>query len=346
MKGPDIVSLNVEVPVPAPGEDLTPRPLLEVSGLTVSYPSATGPVEIVSGFDLTVARGERVALVGESGSGKSVTARALLRLDHRASVSGQVRLDGTDLLALDDREMRAQRGRRIGLMLQDPMTTLNPVRSIGSQVMESLRVHGVGKTEARKRAVETLDRLGIPDAERRMRAYPHEFSGGMRQRVCLAMAIVAHPDLLIADEPTTALDVRVQEQVLSLIDSLVTELGMGVVLITHDLGLVAGFADRVAVMYAGRGVECGPVGELYRSPRHPYTSGLLASVPRVDRDGALAPIAGSPAQPTSRPGGCAFHPRCARAEADCTEDRPDPRRIGTADVACHHPLVLAGEGNR
>ncbi|TQK70329.1 peptide/nickel transport system ATP-binding protein [Nocardioides sp. SLBN-35] len=346
MKGLDIVSLNVEVPVPAPGEDLAPRPLLEVSDLTVSYPSAAGAVEIVSGFGLTVARGERVALVGESGSGKSVTARALLRLDHRASVSGRVRLDGTDLLALSDREMRAQRGRRIGLMLQDPMTTLNPVRSIGSQVMESLRVHGVGKAEARKRAVETLDRLGIPNAERRMRAYPHEFSGGMRQRVCLAMAIVAHPDLLIADEPTTALDVRVQEQVLTLIDSLVADLGMGVVLITHDLGLVAGFADRVAVMYAGRGVETGPVRELYRTPRHPYTSGLLASVPRVDRDGALAPIAGSPAQPSSRPGGCAFHPRCARAEADCAETRPDLRRLGTADVACHHPLALAGEGNR
>ncbi len=346
MKGLDIVSLNQEVPAPAPGEDLAPRPLLEVTDLTVSYPSSAGAVEIVSGFDLSVARGERVALVGESGSGKSVTARALLRLDHRATVTGRVRLDGTDLLALSDREMRAQRGRRIGLMLQDPMTTLNPVRTIGSQVMESLRVHGVGKVEARKRAVETLDRLGIPNAERRMRAYPHEFSGGMRQRVCLAMAIVAHPDLLIADEPTTALDVRVQEQVLSLIDSLVAELGMGVVLITHDLGLVAGFADRVAVMYAGRGVESGPVRELYRAPRHPYTSGLLASVPRVDRDGALAPIAGSPAQPTSRPGGCAFHPRCARAEADCTEIRPDVRRLGAADVACHHPLAPAGEGNR
>nr|WP_246319445.1 ABC transporter ATP-binding protein [Nocardioides kongjuensis] len=314
--------------------------------MTVSYPSSAGAVEIVSGFDLSVARGERVALVGESGSGKSVTARALLRLDHRATVTGRVRLDGTDLLALSDREMRAHRGRRIGLMLQDPMTTLNPVRTVGSQVMESLRVHGVGKVEARKRAVETLDRLGIPNAERRMRAYPHEFSGGMRQRVCLAMAIVAHPDLLIADEPTTALDVRVQEQVLSLIDSLVAELGMGVVLITHDLGLVAGFADRVAVMYAGRGVESGPVRELYRAPRHPYTSGLLASVPRVDRDGALAPIAGSPAQPTSRPGGCAFHPRCARAEADCTEIRPDVQRLGAADVACHHPLAPAGEGNR
>ncbi|MFB9764635.1 ABC transporter ATP-binding protein [Nocardioides kongjuensis] len=340
------MSLNQEVPAPAPGEDLAPRPLLEVTDLTVSYPSSAGAVEIVSGFDLSVARGERVALVGESGSGKSVTARALLRLDHRATVTGRVRLDGTDLLALSDREMRAHRGRRIGLMLQDPMTTLNPVRTVGSQVMESLRVHGVGKVEARKRAVETLDRLGIPNAERRMRAYPHEFSGGMRQRVCLAMAIVAHPDLLIADEPTTALDVRVQEQVLSLIDSLVAELGMGVVLITHDLGLVAGFADRVAVMYAGRGVESGPVRELYRAPRHPYTSGLLASVPRVDRDGALAPIAGSPAQPTSRPGGCAFHPRCARAEADCTEIRPDVQRLGAADVACHHPLAPAGEGNR
>ncbi|TNM50205.1 ABC transporter ATP-binding protein [Nocardioides albidus] len=345
-KGLDIVSLNTEVPVPAPGERVTPRPVLEVSDLRVSYPTVAGPVEIVSGFDLTVAKGERVALVGESGSGKSVTARALLRLDHRATVSGRILLDGTDLLTLSGAEMRARRGRRIGLMLQDPMTTLNPVRTIGSQVMEALRVHGVGRAEARRRSVETLDMLGIPDAARRMRSYPHEFSGGMRQRVCLAMAIVAHPDLLIADEPTTALDVRVQEQVLSLIDSLVDEIGMGVVLITHDLGLVAGFADRVSVMYAGRGVERGPVRELYRTPRHPYTAGLLASVPRVDRDGALAPIAGSPAQPASRPGGCAFHPRCARAESDCATVLPEPRRIGAADVACHHPLTAAEEGPR
>ncbi|WP_459986072.1 ABC transporter ATP-binding protein [Nocardioides sp. AN3] len=323
----------------APGH----TPLLEVQALTVTYPGPEGPLEIVSDFDLTVGRGERVALVGESGSGKSVTARAVMRLDRRATTTGRMLLDGTDLLTLDAETMRGYRGRRISLMLQDPMTTLNPVHTIGSQVMESLRVHGVGKAEAHRRSVETLDMLGIPDAARRMRAYPHEFSGGMRQRVCLAMAIIAKPDLLIADEPTTALDVRVQEQVLTLIDSLVADLGMGVLLITHDLGLVAGFAERVAVMYAGRGVETGRVDDLYRNPRHPYTAGLLAAVPRIDHDVPLAPIPGSPALPTARPGGCAFHPRCGRAELDCAEVRPHNRRIGSLRVACHHPLATEGE---
>jgi oligopeptide/dipeptide ABC transporter ATP-binding protein len=334
------VRLDLATAAPEGAPAAAPRPLLEIRGLTVSYPGPAGPLEIVSDLDLTVGRGERVAIVGESGSGKSVTARSLLRLDRRATVTGSLLLDGTDLLALGDKEMRSYRGRRIALMLQDPMTTLNPVLTVGSQVMEALRVHGVGRAEARRRSIEVLDRLGIPDAARRMRAYPHEFSGGMRQRVCLAMAIVARPDLLIADEPTTALDVRVQEQVLTLIDSLVDELGMGVILITHDLGLVAGFAERVAVMYAGRRVETGAVDELYRSPRHPYTAGLLGSVARVDRDDPLRPIPGSPVMPTARPVGCAFHVRCAHAQADCGVERPEIRQDGGSDVACHHPLAL------
>jgi ABC-type dipeptide/oligopeptide/nickel transport system ATPase component len=233
---------------------------------------------------MSVAAGEKVALVGESGSGKSVTARAVLRLDRDASLSGRVLLDGKDLLGLSERAMRDVRGARIGLVFQDPLASLNPVMTIGWQIMQPLLIRGVKKKEARRRGVELLGRLGVRDADRRFDDYPHQFSGGMRQRVVIAIAVIAEPALLIADEPTTALDVRVQAQVLTLLRELAAERSMSVLLITHDLGIVAGFADRVVVMRHGAPVEQGVVDDIYTRPQHPYTRGLLASVPRIDDD--------------------------------------------------------------
>ncbi|MFI0372277.1 ABC transporter ATP-binding protein [Actinomadura sp. 1N219] len=258
--------------------------LLELRGLRARFPGPDGPVEVLRGVDLDVAAGEKVALVGESGSGKSVTARAVLRLDRDADLEGRVALDGTDLLALPDRAMRDVRGARIGLVFQDPLASLNPVMTIGWQIMQPLLIRGVRKKEARRRGVELLGRLGVRDADRRFDDYPHQFSGGMRQRVVIAIAVIAEPALLIADEPTTALDVRVQAQVLTLLRELAAERSMSVLLITHDLGIVAGFADRVVVMRDGVPVEHGPVDDIYARPQHPYTRGLLASVPRIDDD--------------------------------------------------------------
>jgi len=318
--------------------------LLVVEGLTVEADLPAGPVRLVDGLDLTLARGERLALVGESGSGKSVSARALLRLDRGLRLGGRVLLEGEDLLTAGERRLRAVRGGRIGMVFQDPMASLNPVMTIGDQVAESLRIRGSGRRPARQRARELLDRLGVPTAGRRIDAYPHELSGGMRQRVMLAMAVVGDPDVLVADEPTTALDVRVQAQVLDLVDGLARERGMAVLLITHDLGIVAGFADRVAVMYAGRKVEEAGVNALFSSPLHPYAQGLLGSVPRTDRDVGrrLVAIDGTPPSPAQRPDGCPFHPRCPEATDVCRTDVPRLRTPrGTVGlVACHHaPLA-------
>ncbi|TYK46838.1 ABC transporter ATP-binding protein [Actinomadura decatromicini] len=259
-------------------------PLLELDDLHASFPGPDGPVEVLGGVTMSVAAGEKVALVGESGSGKSVTARAVLRLDRDASLSGRVLLDGKDLLGLSERAMRDVRGARIGLVFQDPLASLNPVMTIGWQIMQPLLIRGVKKKEARRRGVDLLGRLGVRDADRRFDDYPHQFSGGMRQRVVIAIAVIAEPALLIADEPTTALDVRVQAQVLTLLRELAAERSMSVLLITHDLGIVAGFADRVVVMRHGAPVEQGVVDDIYARPQHPYTRGLLASVPRIDDD--------------------------------------------------------------
>ncbi|GAB2842088.1 ABC transporter ATP-binding protein [Actinocorallia aurea] len=314
-------------------------PLLDIRGLTVDFPAAKHrSVRIVRDLDLAVGRGERVALVGESGSGKSVTARALLRLDRHAALGGEVRFGGRDLLALRERELRAVRGAGIAMVMQDPQTTLNPVLTIGDQLTEALTLRGVPRATARAKARDALDRLGVARAEERMRAYPHEFSGGMRQRVCLAMAIIGDPQVLIADEPTTALDVRVQQAVLDLIDELAAERGMAVLLITHDLGVVAGYTDRVAVMYAGRKVEDCAVDAFFAGPRHPYAQGLLRSVPRVDRDvdADLDLIPGVPPNPAEPPGGCAFHPRCDRWDERCIADHPPLTLLaGNRSVACH-----------
>jgi peptide/nickel transport system ATP-binding protein len=314
---------------------VTEPQLLAVDDLTIRVPG--GPV-LVDGVSFTVGAGERLAIVGESGSGKSVTARGLLRLDGDLDIAGSVRHHGRQLLALTEREFTQVRGRQISMVFQDPLAALHPMRTIGDQVAEPLIVHGVGRRTAWQRARRMLDELGIPDAARRMRAYPHEFSGGMRQRVVMAIALVAEPDLLIADEPTTALDVRAQQQVLELLGRIAQERALAVLLITHDLGVVATFADRMLVMYAGRAVEQGSVSSLLRSPRHPYTAALHAAVPRLDTvPGTLVPLAGGMPGPAQRPGGCAFHPRCTVAVDACATTQPALLPIGRAgaQVACH-----------
>ncbi|MEU5884391.1 ABC transporter ATP-binding protein [Spirillospora sp. NPDC047279] len=277
--------------------------LLTVEGLRARFPGPDGPVEVLRGVDLDVSAGEKVALVGESGSGKSVTARAILRLDHDAGLEGRISFDGTDLLSLSERGMRDVRGARVGLVFQDPLAALNPVMTVGWQITQPLVIRGVGRKEARRRGIELLGRLGVRDAGRRFDDYPHQFSGGMRQRVVIAIAVIAEPALLIADEPTTALDVRVQAQVLTLLRELADERGMAVLLITHDLGIVAGFADRVVVMRHGEPVEQGAVDDIYARPRHPYTRALLASVPRIDDDPSrrLSTIAEADAETVAEP---------------------------------------------
>ena len=306
---------------------MTREALLQVRGLATHFFTGHGVVRAVDGIDLTVYRGETLALVGESGSGKSVASLSLLRLVEEPGriVAGAVRFAGDDLLRLSERDMEAVRGAKIAMIFQEPMTALDPVRRVGDQIAEGLRVHeGLTRRAARARAVELMAKVGIPDPARRARAYPHELSGGMRQRVMIAAALSCDPDLIIADEPTTALDVTVQAQILSLLDDLKRESGAGVLLITHDLGVVAEVADRVAVIYGGQIVEDGPVGQIFRSPAHPYTQGLIACVPDVElsrqRGRALQSIAGSVPSPFDRPSGCRFRDRCPSAFARCTAE--------------------------
>lgn len=264
--------------------------VLSIQNLSVCVPErvriggGAGDLMVVEGLTLSICPGERVALVGESGSGKSMTARAILQLDRSLGYDGSIRWDGTELLGAGERRMQRVRGSEISMIFQDPMTALNPVLTIGQQVAEPLIVRGVARREALRRAAEMLDRLGVPKAKERLKAYPGQFSGGMRQRVVMAAALIAEPRLLIADEPTTALDVRVQEQVLDLIETMSREMSLSVLFITHDLAIVAGLANRVAVMYRGRLVEDRPVDELFENPRHPYTRGLIGSIPRLDAD--------------------------------------------------------------
>ena len=297
-------------------------PLLSVKGLSTSFGSAT-VVDRVS-FDL--AAGEVLGIVGESGSGKSVTALSIMRLiAHPGRIStGSVHFEGEDLLAKSEAEMRKIRGARISMIFQEPMTSLNPVFTIGDQIMETLRQHqGMDRAAARRRAVDLLKLVEIPSAERRVDEYPHQLSGGMRQRVMIAIALACSPKLLIADEPTTALDVTIQAQILDLLRGLQKELGMAVVLITHDLGVVAEFVQRVIVMYAGRVAETGPVGGLFRTPQHPYAEGLLQSVPQLDHVvDRLPAIEGSIPSPHDFPPGCRFHPRCKYAKTPCTVIEP------------------------
>jgi peptide/nickel transport system ATP-binding protein len=301
-------------------------PVLAVEGLTVSFGGSRGLAKVVDGVDWTVHRGETLAVVGESGSGKSMTALAATGLAPRgARVGGSVRLLGDDLFAMSDADRRRARGRSVGFVYQDPMTSLNPVMTVGRQVTEACEVHlGMSRQEARARAVELLQLVGIPSPEQRVDAYPHQFSGGMRQRVVIAMALATDPVLLIADEATTALDVTTQAQILELVASLQERLGTAVVWITHDLGVVAGIADRVAVMYGGRVVEHGEVDAIFSEPAHPYTRALLAARPEPGaRVETLSTIPGTPPLPTAMPRGCAFWPRCpVRGDARCETEEP------------------------
>jgi len=303
-------------------------PLLSVDNLRTHFHTRAGVVRAVDGVSFDVELGETLGIVGESGSGKSVTAYSLLGLIPMPPgriEDGTARFNGIDLLRASRSDLRAIRGGRISMIFQDPMTALNPYMKIGPQVMEPLRIHaGVSRREAADRAVEALEAVGIPDAAARLGAYPHQFSGGMRQRVMIAMALVTRPALLLADEPTTALDVTVQAQILALIKKLQQETGTAVILITHDMGIVAGTCDRVLVMYAGRVVEAAPTDAVFRGPKHPYTKALLESLPAAHaKKEALRAIPGMPPDLTALPDACAFTPRCAYARDICTQGRPD-----------------------
>jgi oligopeptide/dipeptide ABC transporter ATP-binding protein len=303
------------------------EPLLVVEDLQVGIRSARGTFQAIEEVGFALAEGEVLGLVGESGCGKSITALAVMGLLPQPVAritAGHVRFEGTDLAALSNEQMRHIRGDRLGMIFQEPMTSLNPVYRVGDQLVEALREHRpLGRGEAWREAVDMLDMVGIPAARDRANAYPHELSGGMRQRVMIAMALICRPKLLIADEPTTALDVSTQAQILDLLLSLRRELGMAIMMITHDLGVVAEVADRVAVMYAGRIVETAGVFELFRSPRHPYTDALLRSIPRLDSElDRLVTIEGTVAAPLDRPSGCSFRDRCPRARPRCADAVP------------------------
>ncbi|HEY3496293.1 MAG TPA: ABC transporter ATP-binding protein [Polyangiaceae bacterium] len=307
-------------------------PLLEVNALSTHFPLEHGVVRAVDGVSFRLERGELLGIVGESGSGKSVTSLSIMGLlPARARVSGNVFLDGRDLLTLSEDDRRKVRGRRVAMIFQDPMTSLNPYLRIGEQLAEGPRLHlGLSASDAERRARELLDHVRIPDAAKRLRSYPHELSGGMRQRVMIAMALLCDPELLIADEPTTALDVTVQAQILDLLQELRRERGLAILFITHDLGVVANRSDRVLVMYAGRVVESAPTSELFRRPLHPYTRALLQSLPRVDRK--LPRLESIPGMPPRLDGGpfteCSFAPRCRYVHDACRREDP--------------PLVAAG----
>jgi peptide/nickel transport system ATP-binding protein len=314
------------------------EPLLAVRDLRVAFATRAGPVEAVAGIDVDLEAGRVLGVVGESGSGKSVSMLGVLGLlPKSATVTGSALFRGQELLGMAPQALQAIRGARIGMIFQDPLTALNPVLRVGEQIVEAIRIHrDVSRKAAMARAVDLLDLVSIPQPRERVQQYPHEFSGGMRQRVMIAMAMANEPELLIADEPTTALDVTVQAQILEVLQSLRANLGIGLILITHDLGVVAGMADAVAVMYAGRIVERGSVDAVFDDPRHPYTRGLLAALPTLDAgDAPLVGIEGRPPSLRDRPPGCAFHPRCALAEARCRVERPTLRFVGSTWCACH-----------
>jgi len=332
-------------------------PVLEVNALKTYFFTRSGAVKAVDGVSFALARGETLAIVGESGCGKSVTALSLMRLipdPPGRIVGGSIRLDNVDILSLDDDEMRAMRGRDISMIFQEPMTSLNPVMTIGRQIGEVLKLHQtLTNSELRKKVVALLSLVRIPEPAQRAREYPHQLSGGMRQRVMIAIALACNPKVLIADEPTTALDVTVQAQILELIVDLQKKLGTAVILITHDLGLVAQTAQRVIVMYAGRKVEEAAVGALFAGPQHQYTRGLMASLPRLGllrgetaSTGRLQEIPGMVPPLTNLPAGCAFAPRCPRADERCAAENP-PYEEKTAGhwAACWHPGPSNGRGH-
>jgi oligopeptide/dipeptide ABC transporter ATP-binding protein len=323
-------------------------PVLEASDISVRFDTPGGELEAVDDVSLSVSAGRTLAIVGESGSGKTVFTRAALGLldGDRVRVTGTSRLAGTDLLTLPKRQRSRIWGRRIGLVSQNPMVALNPVVRIGRQITETLtRNLGLRGAAADRRATELLDAVGIPDPQRRLREYPHQLSGGLRQRVTIAMAISCEPDLLVADEPTTALDVTVQAQILELLKRLQAEHGMGMIFVTHDLGVVAGLADEIAVMYAGRVVERASTKDLFKRPRMWYTEGLLAATPQIGSvDEVLRSIEGRPPNMLDPPAGCRFHPRCQRASEQCQTRRPELASAGDGHVyECWHPIEVAAE---
>ncbi|MEU1948016.1 MULTISPECIES: ABC transporter ATP-binding protein [unclassified Streptomyces] len=328
-----------------------PTAFLEVRDLHVHFPTDDGLVKSVDGLSFRLEKGKTLGIVGESGSGKSVTSLGIMGLHtagqygrRKARISGEIWLNGQELLGADPDEVRKLRGREMSMIFQDPLSALHPYYTIGRQIIEAYRVHNeVTKEVARKRAIELLDRVGIPQPDKRVDSYPHEFSGGMRQRAMIAMALVNNPELLIADEPTTALDVTVQAQILDLIRDLQKEFGSAVIVITHDLGVVAELADDLLVMYGGRCVERGPAEKVFYEPQHPYTWGLLGSMPRIDRDQTerLIPVKGSPPSLINVPSGCAFHPRCPYADVPkdniTRTERPELSQAGGGGhfSACH-----------
>ena len=315
------------------------EPLLSVENLTVSFKTKKGMAAAVRGVSFDLAAGESMAIVGESGSGKSVSSLALLGLLPRsAEVTGSAMFQGEQLIGMSDKRLRSLRGRKIAMIFQDPMTAFNPLFTIGDQIGEAMEVHGLASgREAISRAADLLEMVGVPEPEARVHQYPHEFSGGMRQRAMIAMAIANKPDLLIADEPTTALDVTIQAQVMEVLADIRGETGAAMILITHDLGLVAGSAERVQVMYGGRVFERGTIRSLFYDPRNPYTQGLLSSMPRVDNEAErLVPIDGTPPSLLAMPAGCAFGPRCKYVGADCTERPAELREVGIDHASrCH-----------
>jgi oligopeptide transport system ATP-binding protein len=319
------------------------EPLLSVEDLRVRFTTDRGHVYAVNGISFAVARGETLGLVGESGCGKSVTSLAVLGLLSRNGevTNGRAIFDGRDLIGLSDSQLRKVRGREVGMIFQDPMTSLNPVLTIGRQLREAIETHmGLDRGEAAARAAELLDQVGIPSAKARLRDYPHQFSGGMRQRAMIAMALACSPKLLIADEPTTALDVTIQAQILDLLRTLVAEYDSALILITHDLGVVAGMCSRVAVMYGGLLMETGSTEQIFERPRHPYTLGLLGSIPRLDQERReLRPIEGVPPNLAEPPGACPFAPRCAyRVELSVQQVPPLVEIERGHHVACFNPV--------
>ena len=314
-------------------------PLLSVEGLTTTFPTAAGPLAAAREVSFSIGRGETLGLVGESGSGKSVTAFSIIRLVPPPGriTAGRIEFEGRDLLSLRDDEIRQVRGAGIGFVFQEPMAALNPVMRVGAHIAEALRAHGLAsRADARSRAIDLLRAVRIADAERRVDDYPHQLSGGMRQRVMIAIALACRPPLVIADEPTTALDVTVQAQILDLLRDMKREFGISLLLITHDLGVIAETADRVAIMYAGRIVEQGPVRDIFRSPAHPYTRGLLASIPGGAAGSRLKAIDGTVPNLAALPPGCSFAPRCSARMPHCTDAFPDETWVGPGHtVRCY-----------
>ena len=315
------------------------EPVLSVRNLQVEFASRRGTLRAIDGVSFDIAKGEVLGVVGESGAGKSVTGLSVIGLiDPPGRIAGgEIRLAGLRIDNLPPEEMRRIRGKRIGMIFQDPLTSLNPLYKVGDQIVETIRTHlDLSETAARRRAIDLLAEVGIPAPDKRIDGYPHEFSGGMRQRVVIALAICAEPELIIADEPTTALDVSVQAQIITLIKRLGRDHGTAVMLVTHDMGVIAETCDRVAVMYSGRIAEIGPVQEVVRNPLHPYARGLMGAIPTLaGEDKRLVQIPGSMPRLSAIPAGCPFNPRCAFVFDRCRVERPEPIRQGTQSVACH-----------